>query len=326
MKNALVCSRSFGTVSEVWDEILKENGFRISRVPSEERPLNEEKMIKIFKESDPMIVICGAEPITRSVMAASPNLRMIMKHGVGVDNIDIDAATDLNVVIANAPGTNTESVADLTVSMMLALLRGVVQVATSTKNGGWERFIGHELGSLTVGVVGTGRIGYSVIQRLLGFGCQILAYDIIENESLAAEPNLNYCSLEELLKNADIVTLHAPLMPATREMIGAKELAMMKSSAYLINLARGELVDEKVLYKTLEQNGIAGAAVDVYAVEPPQSSPLLKLNNVIATSHIGAYTYEAMDRMDKVCVDTVNAILKGEVCPNVLNPQVMDQK
>jgi D-3-phosphoglycerate dehydrogenase len=323
MSRILVSSRSFGKVSDLGEGALKASGFEIVRISPDERPITEEKMIRIISAEMPKIVICGAEPLTKNVMLACPNLQMIMKHGVGIDNIDIDAATNRKIIVANAPGTNTESVADLTIALMLALLRGVVNATNSTKTGGWERYIGHELGTRTVGVVGTGRIGLCVIQRLQGFGSDILAYDVIQNESLIGKPKFQYCSLEDLLRKSDIVTLHAPLTASTRNFIGNRELDLMKSSAYLVNLARGELVDEDALYQFLQHNRIAGAAVDVFAVEPPQSSPLLKLENLLATPHIAAYTHEAMDRMDQVCYETIISTLRGEVLPNVLNPEVL---
>jgi D-3-phosphoglycerate dehydrogenase len=325
MSVIFVSSRSFGKVSKIGEEGLKGHGFSIVRIPQEERPVTQEKMIRMISSEMPKVVICGAEPLTKNVITACPSIKMIMKHGVGIDNIDIDAATNQKIVVANAPGTNTDSVADLTIALMLALLRGVISASNSTKTGGWDRFIGHELGSRTIGVIGTGRIGISVIQRLQGFGADILAYDIIHNESLIGTPQFHYCSLEKLLKNSDIVTLHAPLTSKTRKLIGKQELEWMKSTAILLNLARGELIDEDALYDSLKNKRIAGAAVDVFAIEPPQSSPLLTLENLIATPHIAAYTYEAMDQMDLVCLETIISTLNGEIRPNVLNPEVMEQ-
>jgi len=298
-------------------------GFDIHSVRSEDRPLTEDKMVQVLGRENPEVVICGAEPMSRKVIEACPQLSMIMKHGVGIDNIDIQAATGLKILVANAPGTNTEGVADLTIAMMLSLLRGVYQAVRSTKSGGWDRFVGHELGALTIGVVGTGRIGQSVIRRLQGFGCNILAYDIVQNEDLTALPNFHYINLVDLLKRSDIVTLHTPLLPETHKMIGSEELGLMKSTAYLVNLARGELVDELALYQSLQQNRIAGAAVDVYDVEPPQTSRLLGLDNVLSTPHIAAYTYESMERMDRVCAQTIIDTLRGEVCSNIVNPEVL---
>jgi len=326
VKGVLVSSRSFGAISEVGAKLLKESGFDVQRIAPEERPLSEEKMVQIVAREMPEVVICGAEPLTRRVLEACPHLSMIMKHGVGVDNIDIETATELKIVVANAPGTNAEAVADLTIAMMLALLRGLYQAVSSTKTGGWDRYVGHDLGALTVGVVGTGRIGLSVIGRLQGFGSNVLAYDIVHNKDLLTQPNFQYVSLEHLLRQSDIVTLHAPLAAGTRKMIGRDELGLMKNTAYLVNLARGELVDEEALCEFLQQNRIAGAAVDVYAVEPPQTSPLLRLDNVLATPHIAAYTYESMEHMDRVCAQTIIETLQGRVCPNVLNPEVLGER
>jgi len=323
MSVILVSSRSFGKISHIGEEALKKGGFDIVRISAIERPITEEKMIRIITGENPQVVICGAEPLTADVMKSCPDLEMIMKHGVGIDNIDIEAATKQKIVVANAPGTNTESVADLTIALMLALLRGVVSATNSTKSGGWERFIGQELGTMTVGIIGTGRIGISVIQRLRGFDSNILAYDVIQNESLIQTSKFQYCALEDLLRESDIVTLHAPLTPETSNLIGERELLLMKETAYILNLARGELIDENALYDSLINRRIAGAAVDVFAVEPPQSSPLLKLENLIATPHIAAYTQEAMDQMDLVCYETIVSTLRGEVLPNVLNPEVL---
>lgn len=325
MNLVLITSRSFGGVSGVGKKMLIEAGLDVKEVALSDRPLTEEKTIKIMGRENPDIVICGAELMSRSVMEASPRLFLIMKHGVGVDNIDLQAANQLKVLVANAPGTNTEAVADFSIAVMLSLLRRVYQAVRSTKAGGWERFIGHELRALTIGVVGTGRIGQSVIRRLRGFGSNILACDIVYSDQLVTMPNLQYVSLDELLKHSDIVTLHVPLSSETNKMIGHRELALMKKTAYLVNLARGELVDQVALCEALQENRIAGAAVDVYDIEPPQNSPLIGLDNVLATPHIAAYTYESMERMDHVCAQTIIDTLRGEICVNILNPQVLSE-
>jgi D-3-phosphoglycerate dehydrogenase len=324
MRKALVVSRSFGRAVQIGDEILKEGGFEVQRVEPELRPLHEDKMVEIVARENPDVILCGAEPITRDVMAASQRLRMIMKHGVGVDNIDLDAATSQKIVVANTPGTNSEAVADMTIALILALLRGLCEASNSTKAGGWHRYIGHELGILTVGVVGTGRIGQQVVRRLQGFECGILAYDVLQNADLASKKAVQYVNLDELLKKSDIVTLHAPLTEQTRNMIGERELAIMKGTAYLVNAARGELIDEGALYEGLKVGVIAGAALDVFATEPPQASPLLQLDNVLATPHIAAYTHEAMDRMDRACAEIILETFRGQRCAHVLNPVVLD--
>jgi D-3-phosphoglycerate dehydrogenase len=323
MSRVLITSRSFGAISEVGQKMLVEAGFEVREVSPEERPLTEEKIIQILRRENPEIVICGAESMSQQVMEACPHLTLIMKHGVGVDNIDFLAANHLGILVANTPGTNTEAVADFTIAVMLSLLRRVFQAVHSTKSERWERFIGHDLGAVTVGVIGTGRIGQSVIHRLQGFGSQILAYDIVQNEELAALPNLHYVSLDELLERAEIVTLHIPLLAETNKIIGDRELSLMKPTSYLVNLARGELVDEVALCEALQQNLIAGAAVDVYTVEPPLSSQLIRLENVLPTPHIAAYTYESMERMDRMCAQTIIDIFRGKNCLNILNPQAL---
>ncbi|MCK5247151.1 phosphoglycerate dehydrogenase, partial [Candidatus Bipolaricaulota bacterium] len=243
----------------------------------------------------------------------------------GVDNIDLDAATELGIAVSNAPGTNTEAVADLAIGFMLSLLRSLVNAAVSTRGGGWDRFIGRELGELTVGVVGTGRIGRGVIQRLSGFGSRVLAFDVFEDAEMASRMKIEYSSLERLLRESDIVTLHIPLMEETRNLISAEQLSWMKPSALLINIARGELVDEAALADHLAAGKIAGAGVDVFTTEPPQASPLLKLDNVVATPHIGAYTVEAMDCMARRCAENICSIFSGGKPDNVLNPDVLQK-
>jgi D-3-phosphoglycerate dehydrogenase len=324
MRNILVGSRSFGNIVKIGEEILKRSGFTIRYVLPDERPLDEMRMKKIVMKVNPDVILCGAEPITGEVLRASQNLRMVIKHGSGVDNIDIPAATSLNIPVAYTPGKNTTAVADFTIALILNLLRGICPASHSTKEGGWYRFIGHDLGDMTIGIVGTGRVGQEVVKRLHGFGSKMLAYDVVPTSDLEHQYGVEYVGLDELLHSSDIVTLHVPLMDRTRGMIGKSELAKMKRSAYLLNLARGGLVDEKALYTHLKANGIAGAALDVYATEPPQNSPLLQLENVLATSHIAAYTYESMQRMDRACAETIIETFQKKISPNILNPETLD--
>ena len=311
MNLVLVSSRSFGSVVSIGEDILIKEGFRIRQVKPEERPLDDFKMQSIVASEKPNVIVCGAEPISEAVLKSSKKLSLVMKHGVGIDNIDLEAAASLKIPVAIAPGTNTEAVADFTVAVMLVLLRSICQAGNSTKRGEWKRYIGNELGMLTVGIVGTGRIGISVIRRLHGFETRILAYDIFHNEELESKYNLKYVDLDELLKRSDIVTLHVPLNDSTSRMIGHKQLEIMKKGAYLINLARGGLIDEEALYEHLKSKRIAGAALDVFSTEQPQKSPLLKLDNVLATPHLAAYTYEAMERMDRLCGEIIVSFFKG---------------
>lgn len=324
MRVALVSSRSFGNVVTIGNDLLRNTGFEVRRVGEEERPLDEAKLISIVHREGPEVIITGAEPMSEAVLEASDSLRMIMKHGVGVDNIDLDAATSRGIAAANAPGTNTEAVADLALGLMLSLLRRACAANASTHSGNWKRYVGHELGAMTVGVIGTGRIGAAVARRARAFGARLLGYDVVESEELKSDCNLRYVPLDKLLREADVVTLHAPLMPETVKMVGKAQLDLMNPTAILINCARGELVDEVALYEHLKSGRIAGAAVDVFATEPPQDSPLLELDNVLATPHIGAYTYEAMEAMDRLCAETIiDVLLHGKTPDNILNPEVV---
>lgn len=322
MPKVLVSSRSFGQVVSIGEKILREHGWNVQYISQEERPLDEAKLAKIVARENPDVIICGVEPITTEVLRSSDKLCMVMKHGVGVDNIDLNAATARGVIVANVPEANSEAVADLTIAMMLMLLRSLYEAVRSTKAGGWNRYIGHELGKITVGVVGTGKIGTEVIKRLQGFGTKILAYDIAPNPALMSQYRVCYVTLEELLEQSDIVTLHVPLTEQTKGMIGASELKRMKKTAYLINTSRGGIIDEVALYTALKSRQIAGAALDVFSTEPPGASPLLQLDNVLPTPHIGAYTIEAMERIDRICAETIIAVFRGECPQNVLNPTV----
>jgi len=323
MRIALVGSRSFGDVVSVGPEILTRGGFEVRGIAPKERPLDASKMASIVAREGPDVIICGAEPVTANVLRASKRLRMVMKHGVGVDNIDLDAATSLGIPVANAPGTNTAAVADLAVATMLALIRRLCEATHATRTGRWDRFVGHELGEMTVGVVGTGRIGAQVIKRLRGFGPQILAYDVVQDSRLVAEHRVKYVSFERLLRESDIITLHVPLVEQTKKMFGRHEFQQMKKTAYLINAARGGLVDEEALHEYLETHKTAAAALDVFSTEPPRESPLLKLDNVLATPHIAAYTTEAMERMDRMCAETILNTFSGKSPPNILNPSTL---
>jgi len=221
------------------------------------------------------------------------------------------------------PEANQKAVAELTLGLILALVRHLYDAIQSTKSGKWIPFIGHELNNLTIGVIGTGRIGREVIKLLHGFGAKILAYDIMPNNELAMQYGVKYVSLDTLLKMSDIVTIHAPLTKETHHMIGQRELEMMKPSAFIINTARGEIIDEVALYNHLKEKKIAGAALDVFSQEPPLNNPILNLDNVIVTPHMGAYTFEAMEKMDRICAETIIAFSRGEKLSNIINAEMI---
>ena len=214
------------------------------------------------------------------------------------------------VVIANCLGTNDQSVADLTLGLMISIARNIPSVDASLRKGGWGAHAGTELWSKTLGLVGLGRIGRGVANRALGFDMKVLAYDpyVRQEDNL---PGISLTSLEDVLGQADYVSLHAALTEETRHMIGADQLNIMKPTAYFINTSRGALVDEDALYNALSQKQIAGAALDVFNEEPPKDSPLLGLENVVVTAHIGAHTRESIERVGIMAAENVLRTLKG---------------
>ena len=281
---------------------------------------------KFIRDVHGVILRTGAR-ITAEMIAEAPYLQVIARTGVGVDNVDVKAATERGIYVCHVPDANVVSVAEHVMTLLLALSKQLKILDVESRRGNFAaryQYITTELSGKTLGIIGLGKIGREVAERTRrGLGMKVLVFDPYvgaqEARRIGAEP---FDSLREMLSQSDAVTLHVPLVSGTRKMIGHKELTLMKNTAYLVNLARGELVDEEALFEFLEQNRIAGAAVDVFAVEPPQSSPLLTLNNVLATPHIAAYTYESMERMDRVCAQTIIDTMQGKPCPNILNPEV----
>lgn len=321
-KKVLVPSRSFGRIAEVGTQILEENGLEIENIPEAERPITEEMIQEKLSQGDILGIVSSIEPLGSTALQNVGNLKVISKHGVGLDNIDIEMATEKGVAVTNAPGTNTQAVADLTIGLMISLARKICLANQSTKDGKWERFIGNELWKKTVGVVGTGAIGKAVIKRLQGFDVEILAYDIFEDKEFASRYEVRYVSLEKLLKDSDYITLHAPLTEQTKGLIGKEELEKIGSSSYLVNAARGEIVDQNAIIQALKNKEIAGVALDAFSNEPPEDDELLNLENLLTTPHMGAHTYEAMERMDETCAKNIVKVLNGEKPEHTANPQV----
>ena len=316
MYNIFIASRSFSKFSEEPLEYLKENGCIIDW-NEQDRPFQEDDLIKIISKYNGIIV--GVDKVTKKVIQYGKKLKVIAKNGIGVDNIDVDAASQAGIYVINAPGTNSNSVADLVLALMLALSRKLIIIDQVTKSGMWKRKIGHELWEKKVGIIGTGRIGQGVAKRVMGFNCDILAYDIQEDKNFAKKYKIKYYDLDYVLKNADYVTLHIPFNKNTKDLISTREFKLMKNSSFLINAARGGIINEEALYEALKGGLIAGAACDVFLEEPPQESPLFELDNFIATSHIGAYTYESNYNTGiTIAKDLIN-VLKGNKPINFVN-------
>jgi len=242
-----------------------------------------------------------------------PNLRVIAMHGVGVDQVDVAAATARGIIVTNVPGANAQAVAELTIGLMLAVLRRIPMADGRLRAGDWAggRTLGNELSGLTLGLVGLGNIGRKVASLARAFGMTVLGYD----PNVVQPPEgVKLTDLPSLLSNADIVSLHAPQTPATEKMINTTTLALMKPTAVLINTARGALVDEQALAEALKAGRLAGAGLDVYAQEPPDpANPLLKLENVVLTPHIGSSTRGALRNIARIAGEDVARVLKGEI-------------
>jgi D-3-phosphoglycerate dehydrogenase len=237
--------------------------------------------------------------VTAALLDLAPVLKVIGRPGTGVDNVDLAAATRRGVVVMNTPAGNSVSAAEHAIGLLLALLRNIPQANSLLRQGRWERqlFTGTELNGKTLGIVGYGKIGTEVAKRALAFEAGVLVYDPFVSETLVREQSIRIVSLEELLQKSDIVTLHAPVTAATRNLINAGTIARMKDGAFLVNAARGDLVDEEALVAALRSGKLAGAAVDVFLNEPDPNADLIRLPNVVATPHLGASTIEAQEKV-----------------------------
>ena len=246
------------------------------------------------------------------VFEAANKLKGIAKHGVGYENIDLAAAKNRNIPVAIAGGTITNSVADMTMALLLALARKIPLGDRSVKEGRWPRAVGVELKGKQLGIVGLGQIGKAVCRRAKGFEMEVIACDTYHDSDFAAQWQVQYVELDILLKTADFVSLHAPGGAETRRLIDRNRLALMKPTAYLINTARGELVDEGALFESLKHDQLAGAALDVFEVEPPGANPLFGLDNFIAAPHSAGQTNEGLRAMGEITCDNAMKMLKGQ--------------
>ena len=268
--------------------------------------------------------VVGLDKVSGETMKAAEGLKIVSKYGIGTDNIDKQTATELGIVVTNTPGASKIAVGELAIGLMFALRRFIPLHNGWVKSGKWDHLMGTELVGTTLGVVGIGNIGKEVITRARGLGMQVIAADPFWDADFAELYDVEQVSLPDLLKRSDVVTLHVPATPETVGMIGRAELAMMKSSAVLVNTARGELIDQEALYQALKGGKLAGAALDVWPTEPPTGSPLLELDNVIATPHTGGETVESRPRLSGMATDNVLNLLSGVRPEHVVNPAVYD--
>lgn len=287
---------------------LAENGCQVSY--RRWMGLSEDEICREIRGLD--AVIAGGEQYTRKVFESADKLKIVARVGMGFDHVDLTAATDHGVWVTNTPGAASPAVADLTIGVILCLLRNIHGMAQDMKHGTWKRSCGRELGKVTLGIVGARSIGRQVIKRARGFGTRVLANDIAPDYDFAAEWQFEYVPLDELMAQADIVSLHVPLDDSTRGMIDEPRLRLMKKNAYLINTSRAPVVDKAALLRVLQAGEIAGAALDVHDPAPcAPDDPLVLLDNVLATPWSAFCTEEALSRMSIGAAREVVAVLHG---------------
>jgi D-3-phosphoglycerate dehydrogenase len=277
----------------------------------ENRPLTSAEMAGLLPGCDGYIA--GLDEIDRAALAAADRLKVIARYGVGVDNVDLGAARERGIVVTNTPGVNSVSVAELTITLILALARNLSNAVAATRAGDWPHITGLSLEGKTVGLFGLGAIGRQVVRRLAAFDCRLVAYDPAPDHEFARAHRIGLLSPQEVLAGSDFVSLHVPLLPATRAMVDAAWLSAMKPGSYLVNTARGELVDEAALLEALRRGHLRGAALDVLVREPPgQDHPLLQLPQVIVTPHCASRTDGATNQMGGLAMQDCLAVLRGE--------------
>lgn len=295
---------------------LEENGQSILRKAGEvvdRTGISADELLKVIGDYDALIVR-GRTKVTPAVFDAGAKLKVVGRAGVGVDNIDLNAAKAHHVIVVNSPLATTVAVAELAMGMMLSLVRELPRIDTSMKSNKWlkKEFEGHELNAKTLGIIGYGRIGQAVAKRASAFDMRIVAFDPLRPTEEVCNTGCEPLRLEDLLGEADVITVHTPLTNSTRGMIGADQFAQMKDGVYLIDAARGGVVDEAALLDALNSGKVAGAALDVYGKEPPEDWALANHPRVIATPHVGAQTVEAQARAAQDIASEVLRVLRGE--------------
>ncbi|MFN8482579.1 MAG: phosphoglycerate dehydrogenase [Anaerolineae bacterium] len=308
--HVLVTATSFGRADACLRSELEGAVGRVTYNPVG-KPLTSAQLADLLSGADGCIA--GLDDFDAAALRGADGLRVIARYGVGTDNVDLDAARAQGIIVTNTPTANAVSVAELTMALLLNLARPILTAAEATRRGEWPRTTGLLLEGKTVGLVGLGAIGKGVARRLVPFDCRILAYDVAADAAFAAAHGVELVSLATLLAQADFVSLHVPLLPATRGMVDAAFLRAVKTGAFLINTSRGELVDEGALCDALRGGHVRGAALDVFDTEPPDpDNPLLRMPQVIATPHMGAHSDGAMNAMGRLSLDDCLAVLRGD--------------
>lgn len=296
---------------------LLEQGYTLDENPHD-RPLTQVELGQRVNAVDAAIV--GVERWDAEIIAAAPKLRVLARLGVGLDNIDLNAARAAGIAVTNAPGLNANAVAEMTVALMLATMRQMPRMNAAARAGSWVRVVGPELSGKTVGLIGLGNIGSLVAQRLRGFDVDLIAYDPYPNHAQADALGVRLLEMDQVLDAADVLSLHLPSMPSTRHIVSDAFLDKVKPGVFLINCARGALIDERALLQSLTTGRVGGAGLDVFEEEPvARSNPLLALANVVATTHAAADTFEAYERTGRLNADAIVDVLSGRDPENLVS-------
>jgi len=308
-------------------DLLRAEGCGVTVRSSQEIPTTDE-IIEGIRDREALLCLL-TDPVDSDVIGAGRNLKIIANYAVGYNNIDVSAATERGIIVTNTPGVLTDTTAEMAWALLMSVARRIVEADRYSRSGAFKRWesnllLGSDVHGKTLGIIGLGRIGRAFAKRSLGFDMRVIYHnrkrvDPDVEEELGAE----YVDLDTLLEESDFISIHAPLTSETRHMIGARELGLMKGTAYLINTSRGPVIDEEALADALSSGKIAGAGLDVYEEEPVINPKLLELDNVVLTPHIGSGSVETRTKMSVMAAENIIAAMRGERPPNIINPEVL---
>lgn len=316
-KKVLVTATNYSRLCAGAKALLEKEGFEVIE-NTFGRPMTFEELKD--KVGDVYGVVAGVDTWNEDVFKLASNLKVIGRFGIGVDNIDLEAAKKYGIKVMNARAINSDSVAECTIGLILAVLRNLVNLDKSTRAGKWERYVGYTIRGKKIGLVGFGAIAQYTAKLLGAFETEIFAYDVYPNHAAAKKLGVTMTDLDTIIKQSDIITLHVPCTPETTKLFSKKEFEMMKASAVIINVARGPVIDENALYDALKTHKIAGAGIDVYEVEPAAAAnPLFELDNVVCLPHSAAETYETYEAVGMATAQAILDVMNGRDPINWLN-------
>jgi D-3-phosphoglycerate dehydrogenase len=317
------------TLPEAWNDqiqssikLLKAKEISVEVVWSD-AGLPEDELIRLLRDKQGYMM--SLDVVSKKVLDNIPGLKVLAKHGIGVDNIDIKAATEKKIPVCNTPGSNAFAVADLTIGMIIGITRKILEADRLAREGNLTQMMGIELNGKTLGIIGFGAIGKQVAIRANAFGMTVFAFDVFKDNVFANEHNVQYREIDEILEVCDILSLHVPLTPETRGLIGKAALKKMKKDAFIVNLARGGVVDEDAVAGVLEKNELRGAAFDVFTHEPPDpEARIFKAPNVLFCTHMAGCTKESIQRSAEMAARNIIDVLEGKRIASTLNKEIYE--